>query len=106
MKFYIINTQYLEDYGTRFKFKGGHTFRVLSADIGNALATVWTHLREQAKRHESMGAIPNVEYPITPENLEGFSSKQESEEGVEEWERKLIIDLCCIKPVMTFKVRI
>ena len=94
--FILITTQYLEDYGTRHKFKGGHMFAVEVPDIADALAMVHKHLWNQNLNWHTLGIslgkshAPNIEFPIIPEF--GGTQKFEFESldalvaSVDEWE--------------------
>lgn len=72
--FYLIRTQYLEDYGTRHKFKGGSQYAVECNDIGDALAMVHTHLFQKnlewvTSAKDGAKHAPTIEFPITPRCL-------------------------------------
>lgn len=75
MKTYLISSQYLEDYETRFKPKGGRNFVVDAPDVLTAVAVVHRFLFTE--QHDAVNAyaelrqtlIPSVEIPIIPDYL-------------------------------------
>lgn len=94
--FILITSQYLEDYGTRHKFKGGHLFAIETTDLGDALATVHKHLWNQNLNWHTLGIslgkshAPNIEFPIIPDCLKPqefeFESLDALVASVDEWE--------------------
>lgn len=111
--FILINTQYLEDYGTRHKFKGGHNFAVEVSDLGDALAMVHLHLWNQNLNWHTLGIslgkshAPNIEFPIVPA-MDGsvfeFQSLDALVEQCPEWEP--VIHLRANRVIKTIASRI
>jgi hypothetical protein len=69
MKTYLLASQYLENYETRFKPKGGRDFVVDAPDLYTALALVHEFLfREQANVVTLKGVrvVPRCEFPVIP----------------------------------------
>lgn len=72
MKTYLIASQYLEDYESRFKPKGGRDFVVDAPDLWTAIALVqrfiFTEQSELVKQFAKRGTklAPRCEFPIIP----------------------------------------
>lgn len=65
MHSYLIYSQYLENYGTRFKPKGGRAFVVDAPCVYSALALVHKFLFLENK-YNGNGSL-NTEFPIAPD---------------------------------------
>jgi hypothetical protein len=69
MKTYLLASQYLEDYETRFKPKGGRDFVVDAPDLWTALALVHKFLFREQQNVVTLKGVPVVpvcEFPIIP----------------------------------------
>jgi hypothetical protein len=97
----LVTTQYLEDYGTRHKFKGGHNFAVPSTDIGDAIAIVSNYFFKKNLEWHTLGIAegkkyaPSVEFPIVPDMSHptefDFDSLEALVDKVEYYERIYVI---------------
>jgi len=96
----LVTTQFLEDYGTRHKFKGGRNYAVPSTDIGDAIALVsnylfqsnleWVNSAKDGAKH-----APSVEFPIVPSLSDPMEFDFDTLEALvakcPEWERVYVI---------------
>ena len=91
MKTYLLASQYLENYGTRFKPKGGRMFVVDAPCVYSALAIVQRLLNEE-QRDPRNASCERIEFPIMPDVC-GSAEKYEFENAshaiaeIPEWER-------------------
>lgn len=67
MNSFLIYSQYLENYGTRFKPKGGRAFVVDAPCVFSALALVQQHLFTEQVEQAERGETPTTEFPIAPD---------------------------------------
>jgi hypothetical protein len=89
MKTYLLASQYLENYETRFKFKSGRNFVVDAPCLASALALVQDFLLTE--RDALYSKYTNIEFPIIPP-MDGsvqyeFENASHAIAEIPEWER-------------------
>jgi hypothetical protein len=90
MKTFLLASQYLESYETRFKPKGGRNFVVDAPDLWTALALVQDFLNTE--RATLYARFTNIEFPIIPPLLDQphtyeFENASHAIGEIPEWER-------------------
>jgi hypothetical protein len=96
MHSFIIYSQYLEDYETRFKPKGGRAFIATAPCVYSAVALVWRYLKQENETLYSK--YENVEFPIVPEMGRDsyqyeFVHAEAALEQIPEYERESVVRL-------------
>ena len=90
MKTYLLATQYLENYGTRFKPKGGRMCVVDAPCVFSALALVQRLLNEE-QRDPKNAMFERIEFPIVPDLTNSsqyeFENASHAIAEIPEWER-------------------
>ena len=97
MKTFLLASQYLESYETRFKPKGGRNFVVDAPDLWTALALVQDFLNTE--RSTLYARFTNIEFPIMPPLLDQphtyeFINASHAIGEIPEWERDENVRLC------------
>ena len=95
MHYFIIASQYLENYGTRFKPKGGRIFCVQAPCVYSAVALVQRSLNTEQRDPRNAGC-ERIEFPLMPDMQVGsdqyeFANLAHAIESVPDYERDDVV---------------
>lgn len=85
METFLISSQYLENYGVRFKPKGGRNFVVDAPCYFTALALVHEFLFKE-QRDNGNGSLCH-EFPILNPEFKTYENASHAIADIDEWER-------------------